>query len=417
MNNCEEADCNLIAKQSCDCKGASFRLCDTHLSLHLSDNPLTDHNLKSLLKMNIQSRNLVIQKLLYIKDQTCKQISMINQQSSALINTIQAETAHILTHMNEIIALCEETYQRLITIDDIPDKQFYTPFKNLLKSDIYYTGKCLEEWNYPTFKVKIPEDSVFTINYSPLSHLINGYNDYFMYLDTDRNIVVNNGYTEKKLFNFDDFTLRLLQVSPKIILVTGGDTDRKRAVLLDIEQFSVTPLENMIMERQWHACTWIDGWPAVIGGFDGENDLDSVEIFEKEKWRQISSLNRKRSTPSAVNMGDVVYVFGGFEVDTIEKYENHWWTLLEIKLPTENAAVGLISLTNSSVICFGGWHNEEEYYNFKAMINFKNSEWLEMRELENEGCFFYQSYIVKDRIIVGKIDRNEFTRDFALEFK
>jgi adenine deaminase len=55
----------------------------------------------------------------------------------------------------------------------------------------------------------------------------------------------------------------------------------------------------------------------AIGGFDGENYLNTVERFDetKNEWAFIGSMNYARCTSATVVTNDFhnIYVFGGFD--------------------------------------------------------------------------------------------------------
>ena len=63
----------------------------------------------------------------------------------------------------------------------------------------------------------------------------------------------------------------------------------------------------------------------AIGGYDGQNYLNSVERYDEssDKWVLVSSMNCSRCTLSAVATpdGQYIYVFGGFNNGPLNNVE------------------------------------------------------------------------------------------------
>ena len=80
-----------------------------------------------------------------------------------------------------------------------------------------------------------------------------------------------------------------------LIYVTGGTTSWngigvKESYVIDIEKRgSVKRVGDLLTGRCWHAMGVIDGAPAVMGGWDGNKNLDSIEVFDvkSETWQEI----------------------------------------------------------------------------------------------------------------------------------
>ena len=72
-----------------------------------------------------------------------------------------------------------------------------------------------------------------------------------------------------------------------------------------------------------------------MGGI-GRDSCEQYNIND-DKWTSIANLNQKKSLISAYILKNrFIYVFGGYEIETIEEYEilqRQEWKLLELKLP------------------------------------------------------------------------------------
>ena len=86
-------------------------------------------------------------------------------------------------------------------------------------------------------------------------------------------------------------------------------------------------------------------------------------------WRGIANLNIARSSASGSVMGDHLYVFGGANDSSIERFNIkssmvkivEQFELLEVKLPLAASEIGIIPLTDQELILiggFGGAHHE-----------------------------------------------------------
>ena len=89
-----------------------------------------------------------------------------------------------------------------------------------------------------------------------------------------------------------------------LIYVTGGrpiqigSRSLKDSYVIDIENGRrLTKLGNLLTGRSVHAMGFIDGEPAVFGGYEGKKYIDSVEIFDSgtKTWRAVKAKTRKRS--------------------------------------------------------------------------------------------------------------------------
>jgi hypothetical protein len=112
----------------------------------------------------------------------------------------------------------------------------------------------------------------------------------------------------------------------------------------------------------------------AFGGIGKDKQaLKTVEQFNVKAnvWRGIANLNIARSSASGSVMGDHLYVFGGTNESTIERFNLkssmvkivEQFELLDVKLPLSASEIGIIPFTDQELILiggFGGAHNEKE---------------------------------------------------------
>lgn len=97
-----------------------------------------------------------------------------------------------------------------------------------------------------------------------------------------------------------------------------------------------------MVPRTGHASVVINDQVYIIGGVtEDRRDTNSVEVMETNQWREVSSLNQRRSIHSACPIGqNFIFVHGGSDdyakpLSSIERYDisKDTWELLSIKLP------------------------------------------------------------------------------------
>ena len=126
--------------------------------------------------------------------------------------------------------------------------------------------------------------------------------------------------------------------------------------MFDIITETAMALPSLMNARDWHAMAWIDGNPAVIGGQNRKTALNSVEVFRNNEWIGIAPLNIPRASSTAITIQNITWVVGGYNVEllnSIEKYQEQRWVIVEIALPIPLNCPGVCGLGNNLQI-FGG---------------------------------------------------------------
>ena len=87
-------------------------------------------------------------------------------------------------------------------------------------------------------------------------------------------------------------------------------------------------------------------------------DLSQLE------WQDDPSLQQARQVHSSFVLSTKAYVFGGYEVDTVEAYEvgvdQEWSTLLHNPL-VERFNAAITAIDQNSILVFSGWDKKDGY--------------------------------------------------------
>ena len=118
--------------------------------------------------------------------------------------------------------------------------------------------------------------------------------------------------------------------------------------------------------------SWIKNYPAVICGNNGNNvNISNVEIFKNNEWIEIEPVNIARGVHSSITFYKSVYVIGGgkFSPDkkqwtenSIEKYSNDAWELLQVKL-INPCYFNLLVCFNNNIAIIGGYNLDKDKRN------------------------------------------------------
>jgi hypothetical protein len=240
------------------------------------------------------------------------------------------------------------------------------------------------------------------------------YSDYICYGSGKETLDIHDVYNDKKYIYKNEKLLkssRFLCMKDKI-LGTGGVSKGAQAFYLTVPKLTIKELPNLNTARYWHTMGYIDGFPAVIGGLedneDEENALDSVEVLKKNKWEKYSNLNKARSNPSCSWVDKCTYVLGGsyydnnklFFQDGIEKWDGKEWTLLDLKLD-QLFKPGFLALSNHTFIVLGGLsHNkkpQKEVYIYELEPG--NHKKIEIQSLQKPNFFPFNQITLRGDLL------------------
>jgi kelch-like protein 17 (actinfilin)/kelch-like protein 20 len=108
----------------------------------------------------------------------------------------------------------------------------------------------------------------------------------------------------------------------------------------------------MSTARYCFAAAAVDGKLYVMGGFDGQNRLSSVERYDPatNAWEAVAPMSTARSCSAAAVFDGKLYVMGGHDgknwLSSIEQYDpakNEWVTMASMVLNTGTHSLCAVS--------------------------------------------------------------------------
>ena len=143
-----------------------------------------------------------------------------------------------------------------------------------------------------------------------------------------------------------------------VVFVGLGLNFESMAILFDGQNLEKIP--NPKKKHLFHCSVFHNDLLFIIGG-----NSAAVEAFNfrENSWKTMPSLNKRRSSASAISIKSCIYVVGG-KRDTkysksILKFHRNKWKKIGLKLPCPLANLGLL-LMDKDIIVFGGNNEENE---------------------------------------------------------
>ena len=355
--------CPSLAVYVCSCTSPGTYFCKRHLDLHESE--AGDHNFQLFKKSgnipNLVSKEKILKKLIWMKTEALASKKLIIEETNVSIARIVKESSSLIEKLSSFIKLCDDYTIEINEIKHIPIKEFYYPLENaLISQDI---ESFLDQFAPPTINYNEETKKYFYVP-SCFPHYLYNYSYFSVNFCSENTTQL---HPSNKIFINEKFnwSSRLLTIGTDKILITGGTkigginiTD---CFILNLRTNEIQTIAKMNYLRSWHAMTWIKDSPAVIGGINGVN-LKSVEIFKNNEWIQIEDINIPRNRFTGIKLKNKVFIIGGSfnfddksyeKLDSIEKYENNHWDLLQIKLLIPLSGVALLCVENNILIIGG----------------------------------------------------------------
>ena len=137
----------------------------------------------------------------------------------------------------------------------------------------------------------------------------------------------------------------------------------------------------------------MNGFVYAIGGYDSTKNefLDSAEKYniETDKWEGIKPLNEIRCAPGVavanIDAVNKIVVCGGYDgndrLDTIEIYDSSLqeWSLVSAKLPIPLSNLAVLSSAENRVLVLGGGNTS--YYMNVTVIDLTTDETIELKQI------------------------------------
>ena len=352
--------CSDPATYTCTCTKPSSSFCKQHRDDH--ESIFGDHVIKLLSRSsNPEVKSKLIQALSDIKDQgSSKKQDVINYTEQAILSVLSQST-RVLTQLDNFITLCEDLIKDLINCNALTSKQIYPPLeaaifsKNIdsILSEIYSPQIIFHDL-HPSFTYIPPTFFHTLFSYSTCS--ISYRQDSLLYVYTP-----NKTFVKEKLHP----ATRSLLLSPTKLLITGDGLPGQKSIILDTVSEEIVELPSLKVPKRGYAMAWIDGFPGIIGGRINNLNVKGVEIYKENKVVQVASLKFARRGHSACSYRTDVWVFGGItdsgeRMDSIERYQNKEWNIVEARMLVPCANPGLLCFGNEIVILGGLGENDKE---------------------------------------------------------
>ena len=364
------------------------------------------------------SKTSLINFLLQVKSKALAQKSLVIATSHKYITQIIQEADSVLKNLQNFIVQCESLIKNIIDTKFIQKKDFYTPIENALLS--YNIDNFLSKISSPSLTIsKISKISPI-FEYFPTFFLFSFYNYSDLaieYLEKHKITVFpsKNDWENEKF----EWNSRCLPLAGRKIFITGGEESSpiNKSYVINIETQEITIMPNIKKNRCWHAMTWIEGRPAVIAGYDGHKCIDFVEIYENNQWIMHSSIVEPRKWLSAICFKGIPWIVGGFNynrLDSIEKYENKRWTLIDLRLERPLTSVGL-ACNEAGILILGGKIDEDRNSSDVYLFDTKNYWIKKIFELKS-SVFFTQNlcYTKNEKIFICGQDDQDRLGKFSL---
>ena len=207
--------------------------------------------------------------------------------------------------------------------------------------------------------------------------------------NNDDHLIINSSLFSHNSINWNS---RSLQVTDKDLFLTGGKSN-KSCFTLNTETKGLISLQDLIIGRSLHAMSWINNFPAVIGGLrDNEQTLGSVEIYSNHAWTELEPLKYPRYGHAATHHANKTWVVGGARSPTegelnIEVYEHTKWTVLAVQLQSSIVGLGLFAV-NEEIYVLGGFSISKKNTEEVSVLNIANHTWTKAKNhLSEPACF------------------------------
>uniref|UniRef100_A0A0N5AKA3 BACK domain-containing protein n=1 Tax=Syphacia muris TaxID=451379 RepID=A0A0N5AKA3_9BILA len=150
-------------------------------------------------------------------------------------------------------------------------------------------------------------------------------------------------------------------------------------------------------------CVMLNGIAYVIGGFDGNNCLDSLEYYDcmQNRWTTIRKpMSEPRSGLGSVALGNAIFVCGGFDrrkrlgtSALFDPREGRWHSMAEMKVGRSNFGIELL---NEQVVVAGGYTRDKwgaGVMNVCEAYDIRANCWMELPPLNQAKSALRVSYI------------------------
>ena len=272
-----------------------------------------DHNIIQIRKRkripNPIIKKQLIERIIQVKNDTDSQIVDLMKRQQKLMQDLKNQFNSIISQARQFVNLCKDVINQISGIIEFEEKEFFNPLeKALLSSNI---DDFLKEIHSPILEFS---ETNTRFNYIPSNfpHFLYNYSDYSIEDSKDNSIkIISSNNNDEKCWNLA-FS-RFLNVGNNKIFCTGDcNNQSRRTYVLDLVSKKIEEYPNLLNSITLHSMTWINGFVAVIGGFNENNSINNVEIFTEKKWIHADSINIPRCGHTSIHYKKSTFVIGGY---------------------------------------------------------------------------------------------------------
>lgn len=185
------------------------------------------------------------------------------------------------------------------------------------------------------------------------------------------------------------------------IVVLGGDNDVDTKTYSTMSSFrkkdnewKETKLKPFHFPRSCFSIVRLDNFLFIIGGFDGNRSIASVECYDflTNEWTIFPSLRYRRSSCCSVAWNNKIYVIGGVArtelVNEIEQFDlttGKWSSLTKDIAPTSG---GGSVFYNQKIYNFGGYCDTNVNSNKLVVYDLKKETWKMFKPMKKSSSSF-----------------------------
>lgn len=157
-----------------------------------------------------------------------------------------------------------------------------------------------------------------------------------------------------------DWSGRVCLYQGAAVLFAGGLARPRGATVFSIPSWTPTVLGDMATGRVWHGLVAVCQGAFAIGGKDPATgvSLKSVERLDSTAWVAMAALNFPRESLSVTTNRDLLYAVGGFDglqrLQSVEVHKRGKWVMLPVRLPEPRQMAGLVWLDDTKLMVVGG---------------------------------------------------------------
>ena len=244
----------------------------------------------------------------------------------------------------------------------------------------------------------------------PLLYIVGGINSQF----NRRSSVEQSGISELKLSPLKPVPDTLVMVESGagavingFLFMCGGAADKTNTCLKSLYRFDprindLLLLSPMSSGRKLHTCTAMNNSLVVVGGFDGKNELFSVEIYTvtTDTWRPGYELSVSSSQHAACAMNNSVYISGGTPGKSVQMFDGDTWS--NKQRMNHHRQLHCMESVGLRLFVVGGVQINKDDINFvNAMESYDTTtnQWTELSPLQHP-CAMACSVVMGNSIMV-----------------